>query len=258
MRPKGVILYEGKSLINREPIVCIATFNTKNEKTGNLIQTWIMHQNIHPVEAINTGADEASCGDCPLRGIVMKKSESNYKGSVKRGTINRYRGCYVMVQNAPHNIWVAYQNNGYPLFDKNEHMRWFRGRGIRLGSYGEPVAVPLKVWKPFLGMKAAPGYTHQWRKRKFKHWSKFIMASTHSESEVLEANALGWRSYRSRRADTKLLDNEICCPATLEGGYKHTCESCGACNGGEVSRRSISTVIHGGTAVISGALKVIA
>jgi hypothetical protein len=260
-RPRGVVLYEGESSINGEPIVAVATFNTMNNKTGNLIQTWIMHRDVHPIAAIHTGDDEAACGDCPLRGIIQKVSESSYKGSKghQHTTINRFRGCYVAVHNAPRGIWLAYKDGLYPAFDESEHGRWFRNRGIRLGAYGEPVAVPLDVWKPLLKLsgRSAPGYTHQWRKPQFQEWSNYVMASTHSVAEVQEANALGWRSYRTLQSIDELQDNEIICPATAEGGYKHTCESCGACNGGSSQKRSIGTVVHGGNAVIGGALKVI-
>ena len=51
----GVILYEGPSELDGSPIVVIATFGSKNRKTGkgrkNLIQTWIMRQDVAPWDA---------------------------------------------------------------------------------------------------------------------------------------------------------------------------------------------------------------
>lgn len=262
-RPSGVVLYEGRSeLMKNQSIVLIATFKTDNEKTGNLIQTWILSKNTNPIEAINTGKDKAACGGCPLRGIIMKTADSDYKGLGMHDTINRFRGCYVSVQNAPRSIWNSYQKGFYPKFNTDEHSRWFRGRGLRLGAYGEPVAVPFDAWTNVIELtkgNSQPGYTHQWKNPKFQIWKNYLMASTHSESEYLLAKSMGWRSFRTRKPDDVLLAGEINCPASAEGGYSQTCESCGACDGfnGKVDQVSISTVVHGSSAKISSALKVI-
>ena len=41
-KPKGYIIYEGASLIDGKPIVEIAILSSKNVKTGNMIQTYIL------------------------------------------------------------------------------------------------------------------------------------------------------------------------------------------------------------------------
>ena len=270
-RPDGVVLYDGPSRINGERIVLIATFKTSNEKTGNLIQTWILLADKHPIEAINSGEDTAICGSCPLRGVIQKLADARNLSKAQRkqdpnDTVNRERGCYVAVQNAPRAIWMAWDKGNYPAYDKAEHGRWFRGRGLRMGSYGDPVAVPLTTWKPILRLagKSQPGYTHQWKLRKFQAWRNYVMASTHSEAEVALANSKGWRSYRTRKADEPLVDGETACPASEEGNYKHTCESCGACDGsrkvitlGVDKRPNMAIVVHGGDSKITGAVAVI-
>lgn len=54
----GFILYEGASLYDGKPIVVIATMETRNAKTGSgMIQTWVMLQNVNPIEASRTGQD---------------------------------------------------------------------------------------------------------------------------------------------------------------------------------------------------------
>ena len=63
------ILYEGPSLIDGQPIVAIATYSDKNTKTGLMVQTYILCQNIDPRDANKTGADFSICGKCPLKGI---------------------------------------------------------------------------------------------------------------------------------------------------------------------------------------------
>ncbi len=41
-KPKGHIIYEGPSLINSKSIVVVATQQSNNLKTGNMIQTYIL------------------------------------------------------------------------------------------------------------------------------------------------------------------------------------------------------------------------
>jgi hypothetical protein len=62
---KGFVFYKGRSPIDNAPIVGIATLESKNGKTGNMVQTWILREDMHPLEARATKADRAYCGDCP-------------------------------------------------------------------------------------------------------------------------------------------------------------------------------------------------
>jgi hypothetical protein len=76
----GLVLYRGPSMIDGQPIVCIATglaTKSTNEKTGDLIQTWILRDDIAPIDAANTGADVSICGDCPHRGQVIDGKNVN-------------------------------------------------------------------------------------------------------------------------------------------------------------------------------------
>lgn len=252
-RPLGVVFYEGPSRIDGKPIVAIATFITKNGKTGNLIQTWILREDDHPINAINNGNDESVCGSCPLRGIIDRSSGK---------PINRQRGCYVAIQNAPANIWSAYKAGRYPKYDGALHSRWFKHRGLRYGSYGEPVAVPLLYWNKIRKVstgKSKPGYTHLWKNVRFQTWKKYVMASVHSEAEAAWAQAKGWRTYRTVLDANDVQANEILCPASEEAGYTQTCESCGACNGNANggSRVNITIPVHGGNNRQPSAIKVI-
>jgi hypothetical protein len=126
-KPQGVILYRGPSLIDGTPIVCVATGlarKSKNPKTGKLIQTYILADDSQtPVEAWKSGGDKAICGQCPHRGTT----------------------CYVDVTKGPLSVYRAVQRGTYPQFDPKLHARLFRGRVVRLGSYGDPAAVPLEA-----------------------------------------------------------------------------------------------------------------
>jgi len=52
---KGFILQRGLSPIDNNPFVVIMTMKTTNRKTGDMIQVWILREDVNPVEAIATG-----------------------------------------------------------------------------------------------------------------------------------------------------------------------------------------------------------
>lgn len=263
----GVVFYDGPSRIDGTPIIAVATWGTANPKTGNLVQTWILRKDMDPISAINTGADHGICGDCPLRGLIRPAEERTKKSTrmADTETVNKGRGCYVAVQNAPLAIYRSFHKGLYPELGTVTEVcrRSMMGRGLRYGSYGDPVAVPLSAWDKlakYCTGRAEPGYTHQWRNPRFKAWRTRIMASTHSVSENELAIRKGWRCFRTVKSVADLSPLEIVCPASEEGGFKATCETCGACNGRrnmEDVRKSIAIVIHGGDAKIGGAVRAI-
>ena len=66
----GVILYQGPSLIDSAPIVVIANrivSDSANEKTGAMVQTFILRADMRPLEAARLGYDYSICGHCPHR-----------------------------------------------------------------------------------------------------------------------------------------------------------------------------------------------
>lgn len=239
----GAVFYEGPSRIDGSPIVGIVTWDSRNRKTGDMAQTWILRQDMHPAEAINTGADDAICGACPLRGIIDQAKQ-----------VNRQRSCYVNVYQAPLMVWHAYQRGSYPLLSA-KHIKNLIDLGLRYGSYGDPVAIPMRYWKRLAVMchgKSA-GYTHQWKNRRFAAWSKLIMASTHTEEENNLAHSLGWRTFRTVPSADHRTDLEIHCPASDAGGHSASCDRCGACNGRrgmEDQRKSVCIVSHGKAAAL--------
>ena len=56
----GFVLYSGKSMIDKQPIVVIATLHSANEKTGDMVQVWILPRQTSPLSALknnnNAGA----------------------------------------------------------------------------------------------------------------------------------------------------------------------------------------------------------
>lgn len=228
MKPNGAIFYRGPSLLDGAPIVGIVTgINrpTSNEKTGDLLQTWILRSRVSPTDAVTSGRDSSICGDCKLR-----------------GTSAADRLCYVTVFQAPLAVYKAYRRGNYRALDLSS----IRGRGLRLGAYGDPAAIPTVVWQMLLtGASTWTGYTHQWRTCD-PQLSELIMASVDSEDERVVADALGWRTFRVRPSTDDAIDeSEIICPASVEMGRLTNCARCGLCRGMSNPARSIVIGAHG-------------
>lgn len=238
MKTNGYTIYEGPSELDGSPIVALVTgyaIATANAKMGpSPLQTWILRSDMQPPEANRTGADAAICGDCPHRGWVD-------------GDRNVGRSCYVFVEFGVRNVWLAWERGNYPLRDRfADIVRCGHARMVRLGSYGDPAAVPLWVWEGLThGAAWHMGYTRQWQ-RCDPGFKSLCMASVHSEAERDEAKAAGWRTFRTRTADQSLGAHEIACPASAEMGKKSTCEECRACSGlGGRARADVAIIAHG-------------
>ena len=140
---KGYVLHEGPSPFDGQPIVSIATLHSSNRKTGDMVQTWILPRDQHPLDAVKTGQDSCICGQCPHRGSGTKRT------------------CYVNVGQAPANIWRTYKAGGYAPISSYEEA--VQGRVVRFGAYGDPAFMPITVVANLLMFaKGHTGYTHQW------------------------------------------------------------------------------------------------
>lgn len=225
------IVWQGASIIDGAPIVCIATDGSKNAKTGPMIQTWILRSDVRPWQAVLDGTDRSVCGDCPHRRQVD-------------GT----RTCYVNVPQAPTAVYKTYQAGKYPtlaLVDLRSAIP------VRIGSYGDPGALPLVVVRALAS--AGPsytGYTHQWRKR--ADLQPYLMASVDSETEAREARSLGWRTFRVapnsgifNRFSADPAGKEIQCVSDSRGV---SCSDCRLCSGSQLSAASIWIGAHGTSA----------
>ncbi len=226
-KPLGLILYKGPSNIDGRMIVAIATFKSSNDKTGKMVQVWIMCADVDPILAIKEGRDYSVCGDCKHKHI----------GS-----------CYVNIAFGPDSTFKAYIRDKYVPYE-DSHASMFKGRELRLGAYGDPAAVPIEVWDKFAALSDGnTGYTHQWNTRKVHPRLKdYCMASCDNASEYAKAKKLGWRSFRIRlNKDQPLLENEFVCPASSEAGRKTSCNKCRACMGLEAkTKKDPCIIIHG-------------
>ena len=71
--PNGAIIYRGPSLLDGAPIVAIViglATDSANVKTGAMLQSYILRDDMHPLDAIASGADYSICGDCSARGTA--------------------------------------------------------------------------------------------------------------------------------------------------------------------------------------------
>jgi hypothetical protein len=223
------ILWYGPSQIDGAPIMLIATINSANAKTGSgLVQTWILRSDISPLEAIHNGSDSSICGACPLRGKIENDR-------------NVGRACYVLVHNAPRSIYAAHTRGKYPRLSLREARQALSGLRVRLGAYGDPAAVPIRVWDMLLADTAGHvGYTHQWKR--FTAIARYAMASVETLKQATQARARGFRTFRIGKSKSR---GESLCPASAEAGRKLTCDRCMACSGSTGRRGSIVIPAHG-------------
>lgn len=232
MKTKGLVIYRGPSMLDGAPIVAIATGlgkGSRNTKTGALAQVWILREDVSPVAAIQSGADASICGDCPHRGTV---SEGKNTG----------RSCYVTVVQAPRSVWASYHRGIYPA--AIDLAAAFDGVAVRLGAYGDPAAVPLHVWQQVTARAAFwTGYTHAWRA--FPELAQWCMASCDTLAERLQAQMLGFRTFRVRADTDPIADREIACPASAEMGKRTSCFDCKLCGGTKVRAKDIVIIAHG-------------
>lgn len=231
---KSGIIYEGPSLLDGKPIVAIAVWSDRNRKTRAMIQTFIMRADIDPRDANKTGEDYSICGDCPLRGTPT--NDPNRK-------LAENRKCYVFIGQAPLVVWKAYKRGVYDLAtDHDSCVELGRGRMVRLGTYGDPAAVPAYVWTSLLQDSIGhTGYTHH------KPWRPdIVMQSADSLAEAESHWRAGRRTFRTvESVDDIVPGKEILCPASKEAGARTTCDSCGLCAGLKTrSSKSIAIPFH--------------
>jgi hypothetical protein len=233
---RGFIFYRGKSPIDNRPIVGIAVLKSRNEKTGNMVQTFILRSDIHPMDAIKSADDVSICGSC-----------------IHRGDSKTKRTCYVDVGKSVSQIYKAFRRGSYPDMsrDLSHAAAQLKGRKVRLGAYGDPAMIPADTWLALLSEASDwTGYTHQWKQAFAMAHRELCMASADSIEDRDLARAMGWRTFRVIAINaTPKLDREIYCPASPEGGNRRQCINCTACDGAlKPSAVSIAIVAHGKSA----------
>lgn len=237
--PPRIVIYRGPSLIDGAPILAVATARSSNRKTGDVVSTWILRADIDPVRAIRSGKDAAICGACPHRGTVDPDT----------GRHGHRRSCYVLPFQAPLSIYRAVKRHRQRVATADTIAAVGSGRIVRLGSYGDPAAVPVEVWRTLLSRSLGHvGYTHQWRSPAAAPLRRLCMASVDTDAEREEAQRAGWRTFRVLPVGAPLptrnvATSEVRCIATISDT---TCETCRLCDGQSLRPRpSVAILAHG-------------
>ena len=198
-----MIFYQGPSMLDGKPIVAIATTKSNNRKTGDMIQTWILRRDADPVAALKAGKDVSICGNCH-----------------HRGGEDRPRTCYVNVGQAPLSIYRVWKRGIY----RKGSLSDLPDKPLRMGAYGDPVAVPWHAWAGLHDRKVWTGYTHQWRLLIARPFRNVLMASCDNVLEAADAAADGWRAFLVTPVGET--GQGIKCPSPVA-----KCATCGLCSG---------------------------
>lgn len=241
----GSIIYRGPSKIDGKPIVCVYLPGSTNSKTGNMAQTYILADNgLSPMENSRNGADYSICGNCKHKGKPTPERSSG---------VATERSCYVTLHHGPLQVFKALQRGIYSSAETRQARQTLGvGANIRLGTYGDPAAVPSHVWRDLLQYAAShTGYTHQSENLGDANLSRY-MISADTPEQAKQAHKEGKRTFRvipvtDWQANKKgaLLGSEILCPASEEAGKRVTCQQCKLCKGQTIKAKSIAIVAHG-------------
>ena len=235
MTRQTIILYRGPSLINGKPIVALAQSESTNSKTGNMVQTFILSDEMDPLTASRTGADESICGACPHRGTP----NDNDKGQATNRT------CYVTLAHAPLGKYKALKKGVYgnAVATRLDMAAFGAGKGVRLGTYGDPCAVPNSIWQSLTRRaEYQTAYTHG----AVNPWPQGIMTSADSVPQAQAAWDKGERTFRVVASVADIIKGkEVLCPASEEAGRKATCATCKLCGGASIKAKSVAIPAHG-------------
>lgn len=211
------ILWEGTSQFDDTPLVVLLSGVrfSDNEKTGNMLQTFILRQDMLPTEAVKKGYDFATCGNCVQRPSVARKTGTSV--------------CYVNTGKSINRIWRKYSIGGY-IHLQDADYRHLRGRKLRMGSYGDPAAVPFSVWSKLLThVSSHTGYTSSWREPISYHLKGICQASCNTLEAKETAESLGWVTFTNLPTGSNAPEKAVLCPNVKDEEIK--CLACGLCDG---------------------------
>lgn len=232
-RPRILVAHRGPSQIDGRPVRAIAYCLEKgslNRKTGPMAQILICRDDMQPYDAIRTGADISVCGNCPLR-------------PANSG------GCYVNLGAYFPRVFETSNDLPADLAGACQAIR-DSGLPLRIGSWGDPTAVPLEVITALTDAARGSGkkprhtaYTSGWRDH--PEYQDIAMASVMNEKEQAEAEGLGFRTFRLLVPESSPLPGEIACPAGADKEHEITCSACLLCSGNARRGKNVTVLAHG-------------
>jgi hypothetical protein len=242
-----MIIYHGPSrLAPSRDIVAIVTCldgESENPKTGPMAQLYIVDAGpLDPVQLRAMDDERSTCGGCPLQG--------------EDGL------CYVNLGQAPLTVWRRWRAGWYRPARPERIARAARlCAGLRLGAYGDPLALPQEViadlvaaWRAAAPLVPITGYTHQWRRRDAQWGKRYTMASVETWDDAARAAQMGWRVFHAGPPSERPA-GLVQCPNDTHGV---TCADCGLCQGTSRPARSIYINLHGSMATADRVVELIA
>lgn len=269
---RSALIWQGASVLTGEDISLFCTppaTRKANQKTGAMVQTYVVPTRILEVarkafdagatlneaakaacrSLIHGGFDRISCLDCPHRSKAAGGAGTCYT----HGTTiwNGLRGVL--------KTWLQFRSKINPAEFVLQATEKFT---LRMGTYGEPVHVPIRIWDTLLqGANGHTGYTHQWKRLQGQHgygtstpalswWKNHVNASCDTFADLRFAQQMGWKGFlitpevlekgKAREAGVVL------CPASNEGGKRVTCQTCLLCQGAGRPSKSVYIPAHAG------------
>lgn len=224
----GYVIARGNSPIDGRPYVAVLVLKSRNRKTGDMPQVFILRADQHPLDALASGDDRTICGDCPHRPRYIPELD------------RMVRSCYVNIGKSVAAVWAALQRGSYPDWHP-DYSRRLRGRRIRWGAYGDAAILPESVVRDLNALAAGhTAYTHQWR-QPWAAWARGVFqASCDSFQDYLDASAAGWRTFAVVPQGAAPYSGKLC-PATAENSQAQ-CLTCRLCDG---AKQDIFVEAHG-------------
>ena len=228
----GAVVWSGRSRLDEgAPIAVLLTWTSSNVGTGPMAQTWILRTDIHPIDAIRSGADRAVCPEaCGLRVSAPRRASGDPL-------------CYAAGGRTAIGLGGMYDRlkaDRYPHLAPREAARRLSGLPLRIAAYGDPAAPPASVHAELMRWTSGhTGYTHA---PMMAHGLRgLVMASAESAEDASRYQAYGWRTYGVLAVNAEgqpeaMPAGGFRCPKSAEAGYRLTCSQCLVCDGTAAGR----------------------
>lgn len=258
---RGVLLWHGPSQINGEPVFATIQFGSANRKTGSMRQTYILSAERSPLAALQNRLEESICGTCPHR-PQADGSRSCYVDQRSLATVwQSVTGSGIRTGIATEGRYLTLQEVASLCGVDTKRALELLGMGerVRLGTYGDPAAIPAALWSTLTSQAETwTGYTHQWQNEAVSSEQRqalkpLVRASVDDAQGYQASTSTGWVPFvvtpdvETGRALRALGPMPVAlCPASEEAGQKVTCAACPiGCKGDQGKPLAVFIPAHG-------------
>ena len=238
-RPSSIVVELEK---NGTPFYMVLTnliTSSSNDKTGDMIQSYFLKKDefISPTGEVREQTSNLfgfGCDTCPAKKHCYvsntKQTKDKGLGSVRRTIFKLLRGERTTYQ------FVSFSHAVSRVRSANKK--------IRLGTYGDPTALGVdQIAELVSAASGHTGYTHYWRRKENRDYSRFLMASCETASQQARAEKYGFRAFLALPENAEIPQDTVVCPNYTQG---ISCLKCGLCDGKkeEDNRPSIVIELH--------------